>query len=318
MSTLNNQPLVRDRRCPGLVFADPQTRATDFFKAHAPALEDIVVRHGAVLVRGVELDDAVFQEIASSLPYQRMNYVYRSTPRTRVGPEIFTTTEYPPAERIPLHSENAYARNWPQRLLFGCIEPATTGGATPLAYLDEVTAALDGDLVDEMERRGVRYVRHYRPYVDLPWQIVFQTDNRTEVEAYCTRAGLDFRWLEPDVLRTAQTCQGVEYHPIRKTRVIFNQAHLFHVSSLGADRAQDMISTFGANQLPRHATYGDGGRIPTAAIEALHAAFNENAFEFEWRAGDVLLIDNMQLAHGRSAFTGSRRHLAALLQPNEA
>ena len=34
---------------------------------------------------------------------------------------------------------------------------------------------------------------------------------------------------------------------------------------------------------------------------------------FVWERGDVLLLDNMQFAHGRNRFSGSRKVVAALV-----
>jgi hypothetical protein len=38
---------------------------------------------------------------------------------------------------------------------------------------------------------------------------------------------------------------------------------------------------------------------------------------FDWRAGDVLLIDNILVSHGRRPYKGSRRVLAALIRDPE-
>jgi hypothetical protein len=170
------------------------------------------------------------------------------------------------------------------------------------------------ELVDRFERLAVKYIRHYRPFVDLPWQNVFQTESRTEVARFCESRGIHFEWLDTDTLRTEHVCQGVIYHPTTNERMFFNQAHLFHVSNLGTTAATAMIRTFGPDRLPRAARFGDDSEISEEGLAIIRQAFAAEATDVNWQAGDILVLDNLQVAHGRRAFQGERRVLAALLQ----
>jgi alpha-ketoglutarate-dependent taurine dioxygenase len=217
-----------------------------------------------------------------------------------------------------MHNENSYQQEWPLRLAFCCLVPATTEGETPLADMNSVTAALDSELFSKFEQRGVRYVRHYHPYIDVPWQQVFQTEDRSVVAKICAQRQIQHEWLDDDVLRTVQTCQGTATHPVTGVKTIFNQAHLFHVTSNGTENAEQLIDTFGADRLPRQSSFGDGEEIPLADLQSLRMAFESQKIMFSWQKDDVVLIDNMQVAHGRQPFTGPRKLLAALLDSNRA
>ncbi|MEV0303092.1 TauD/TfdA family dioxygenase [Streptomyces prasinus] len=281
---------------------------------HREEAETRLTEHGAVLFRGFDMTTAEdFAGFGRAVSAARLDYTYRSTPRSTVTDGVFTTTEYPADQEIALHCENAYQRTWPLKLAFFCQTPATTGGETPLADLRKVTAALAPDLLDRFETRGVRYVRHYRPHIDLPWQTVFQTDSRQGVAAYCVAHGIDHTWLDDTVLRTAQTSQGVAYHPRTGERVHFNQAHLFHGSNLPAETARALTSLYGSDGLPRNATYGDGTPLATEDLVAVRAAFATAQVTFPWERGDVLLVDNMRMSHGRRPYTGPRKVLATLM-----
>jgi alpha-ketoglutarate-dependent taurine dioxygenase len=284
---------------------------------HAASLQELLLEHGALLFRGFGVRDVQsFDQAVAQVSPRRLDYLYRSTPRTAIGDRVFTATEYPADQEIPFHSENAYQRVWPLRIAFACLTPASSGGETPIADLRRVSAVLGQALMDEFESRCVRYTRHYRPHVDLPWQTVFQTSDRAALASYCARHDIVHAWLDGVTLRTMQVCQGTARHPVTRDRVFFNHAHLFHVSSLGAEAARSMLAVFGPQGLPRHASFGDGGEISMDLLERIRAAFRAESVTFEWQAGDLMLLDNMQVAHGRRPFGGTRRVLAALLDPS--
>jgi alpha-ketoglutarate-dependent taurine dioxygenase len=292
------------------------TNLSDFVSAQPEGLRAIVLEHGSVLFRGFTLDStADFQAFIGALDSKTMTYTYRSTPRTALDKDIFTATEYPSQLEIPLHCENSYQRSWPMWLAFCCINNATTGGQTPVADMRKVTAAIGASVLERFAKRGVMYIRHYHPYVDLSWEEVFQTKDRDEVGRFCMENRIDYDWLDGGILRTQQVCQGVAEHPLTKDIVFFNQAHLFHPSSLGEKAARDMERLFSATRMPRNACYGDGNEIDLDDLIQVRAAFETYAINVEWQKGDVLILDNMQFAHGRRAFTGKRLVLASFLDP---
>lgn len=276
-------------------------------------LRELIDRHGAVLLRGfVPPEEGGLSDVLINLGGELADYIYKSTPRTRVQGRVFTATEYPADQWIPQHCEMAYARTWPRLLAFQCVTAAESGGHTPLADLARVTARLPADLLDRFEARGVLYVRNYGLGVDLHWSDVFQTEDRAEVDALCARARIETEWLDEEHLRTRQTCQGTAPHWRTHHRMHFNQAHLFHPSNLPTDVRDALESAFGVEDLPRNALYGDGSEIDETDLSTVRAAFDAETRQFDWQAGDVLLIDNMRWSHGRSPFTGKRRVLVAM------
>ena len=106
-----------------------------------------------------------------------------------------------------LHNELSYAGWSPDRVFFGCLVPATSGGETQLADGREIFARLDRDVRDRFESRGVTYLQHLGDAGDAPgigksWQETFETSDRDEVEAYLHEAQMEFEWTDLG-LRTA-------------------------------------------------------------------------------------------------------------------
>lgn len=314
MSTFSQSALLPDSRLPRLIRPGAERDLAAFIAAHRAAVEECLLEHGALLFRGFDVASvAHFERAGDELSPRKLDYMYRSTPRSTVGKGVFSTTEYPPDQEIVLHCENAYQRKWPLKVAFCCLVAPAEGGQTPVADMRRVNAAIGADLMDRFESRHVRYVRHYRPHIDIPWEVVFQTSDRAEVAAYCEAHGIEHEWLDANTLRTAQANQGMARHPVTDERVFFNQAHLFHVSALGAEVATSLVNLFGRDRLPRNAYFGDGGEIALDDLDRVRRAFAGAAVDFAWQPGDVLLLDNMQVAHGRRPFRGPRRVLASLL-----
>jgi alpha-ketoglutarate-dependent taurine dioxygenase len=195
---------------------------------------------------------------------------------------------------------------------------ASEGGATPLADSREVYRRIAPALRERFARKRVMYVRNYGNGLDLPWQEVFATSDRRAVESFCRRAGISWEWKDDGELRTRQVCQAVAVHPQTGATVWFNQAHLFHVSNLEPSVREGLLAVFEADELPRNAFYGDGTPIEPSALAEVREVYRELALEFAWQAGDVLLLDNMLVAHGRAPFRGARKVLVAMAEPYRA
>ncbi len=276
-------------------------------------IEQKLLRYGAILFRGFKVEGVEsFEEVMKAFAGDLLDYSYRSTPRTQVSGKIYSSTEYPAHQTIPQHNEMAYSRQWPMVLGFFCVQPAVEGGETPLADSRQVFARIDPAVRERFNERQVSYVRNYGEGLDLTWENVFQTDERAEAEAFCRRNGIEFEWKSTDRLRTVQRCQSIARHPKTGEMVWFNQAHLFHVSSLEAE-IRDLLLTSG-DEPPRNAYFGDGSPISDADLESVRAAYEAETIAFLWQKGDVLIVDNMLVAHGRRPFSGARKIVVGMGQ----
>jgi alpha-ketoglutarate-dependent taurine dioxygenase len=294
----------------------PEIDLVSWAEQNRAQLLEQLLQYGGLLLRDFRPGAiAAFEQFASTLAQgPLLDYTYRSTPREKVEKNVFTSTEYPKDQIIPLHNEMSYARTWPLKIWFYAITVAEQGGATPIADSRKVLARLDPVLVERFRRQGVMYVRNYGQGLDLSWQDVFQTTSRAEVESYCQSNGIRYEWLGEDRLRTRQVCQAVARHPQTGEEVWFNQAHLFHIQSLPARVRETLLTQFKEEELPRSACYGDGTPIEPAVIEAISAAYAQETIAFPWQKGDILLLDNMLIAHGRQSFVGARKVVVAMAE----
>jgi alpha-ketoglutarate-dependent taurine dioxygenase len=279
-------------------------------------IETHLLKHGGILFRNFKINGTTeFEQFIQTIYGELLDYSYRSTPRSQVSGKIYTSTEYPASQSIPLHNEMAYSLNWPMKIWFFCLKSAEAGGETPIADSRKVFARLDSKIKEKFMQKKVMYVRNYGDKLDLNWQNVFQTTNKSEVENYCRKSGIDFEWKDSNYLRTRQVCQAVATHPKTGETVWFNQAHLFHVSSLEREVYQSLLAAFKEEDLPRNSYYGDGSPIEAFMLDEIRQVYQEEAVVFPWEEGDILMLDNMLAAHGRLPFAGSRKVLVGMANP---
>lgn len=268
---------------------------------------------GGVLFRNFTVATPLdFKRFASSFGQPLGTYEFGSTPRSKVFAGVYSSTEYPAHQTIPQHNEQSYTRQWPGRIWFHCMTPSQTGGETPITDSRLVYQRIDPAIREEFIGKGLLYVRNYSRALDLPWQQVFNTDDRQKVEQYCREQGIEWRWNADGELSTRQHCQAAVQHPVTQEWVWFNQAHLFHISAVQDDLRQTLIQAVGEEQLPRNVYFGDGSPIPDDALNAIRDVYARTTVAFPWQKGDVLMLDNLLVAHGRNPFVGDRKVIVAM------
>jgi len=277
-------------------------------------IEDEVLKYGGILFRNFNLYSvSEFNRFVQVLSPNLLEYVYRSTPRTRLGGKIYTATEYPADRTIPLHNENAYSLSWPEKIFFFAVLVASEGGETPVADSRNIYKRIDPDIRKKFEEKSILYVRNYRAGMDLSWQEVFQTDKKEEVEEYCKKNSIEWEWNRGlSELTTRQICQATLFHPRTNEKVWFNQAHLFHISNLDEDARASLLKEYGEDFLPRNSFYGDGTPLEVEVLNHIREAYDQEKIIFKWQKGDIMLLDNMLMAHGREPYKGERKVAVAM------
>jgi alpha-ketoglutarate-dependent taurine dioxygenase len=272
--------------------------------------------HGGILFRDFDTGaEAGLESFARVFSPELMDYLDQHTPRTKLSGFVYTSTEYPADHFVPFHSENSKNSVWPMKIWFQCEQPAARGGNTPIADNRRVFRLLDPETRRLFMEKGVMYVRNFGEGAGLPWQTVFQTDDQQAVEARCRREGMRLTWKEGDRLRLSHVSQSVATHPATGEAVWFNQAHLFHLATLAPEVRESLLMLFDEADLPANAYFGDGTPIEDRMIEEINEAFKQASVSFPWQPRDVLMLENMLVAHGREPYAGARRILVAMAEP---
>ncbi|MGW0469580.1 TauD/TfdA family dioxygenase [Streptomyces coeruleorubidus] len=276
-------------------------------------IDDQLVKEKALIFRGFGVTQEELDPVMDELLPNRLAYVHGNSPRTKVGKNVYTSTEYPQEFTISMHNEMSYAHAWPARLLFFCQKAAETGGATPVTDSALWLRSLDPE-VREAFKGGVCYQQNLHDGLGLgkSWQDTFETTDRAEVEAFLGQTGAQWEWKPDGSLRVRQIRPATAVHPVTGAEVWFNQSDQWHPAGLGDDTAAALAQIMPADELPQSVTFADGTPIPDEYVLQIRDRGLDAAVNCDWRTGDLMLIDNMLVSHGRRPFTGTRRVLVAM------
>lgn len=297
----------------------PNLHPIEWARSNRDSIEHQLIQHGAILFRGFDLPDASsFRSFVEAISPSLLDYCERAAPRKEKLANVYSSTEFPPQYPIPMHHELAYAHRWPMKIWFYCATPSPVGGATPIADDRTFLTLLPYEIREKFVTKGVMYVRNYGPALDMPWQDAFQTNERALVEQYCRESGLEWVWLGDGQLRTARRTSAMKDHPVTGQPLWFNHAHLFHISNVEPELRDQLVAMVSPEDYPRNAFYGDGEEIERDVLDQIRDAYNRASVRFDWQPGDVMLLDNMAITHGRESFSGPRSILVSMTDPCSA
>ena len=300
--------------------ADPSKRGSDDLVAlinENPDWLTLSLNHyGAVLFRGFAVSDvSEFQRISQAAIPQLKPYVEGQSPRTKVGDNVYTSTEFPQQYRITLHNELSYVKSPPQRIVFHCNVEPQDRGETPICDCRKIYQKLEPKLRERFEKHGVKYAKNMHGQergLGKSWMGHFETNDRSTVEGYLRENDIEFEWSPQGNLKTWSIRQGVQKHAATGAMHWFNQSNLFHASNLDERHRNQMIERYGIDGLPTHAYFGDGSPIEDEIMNSIRDLLWNESVIFPWKQGDVLVLDNHLVAHGRNSYSGPRKILVAM------
>lgn len=299
-----------------------------------PILRDLRTA-GGVLLRGffAAMPENAFSALLCSLGIPMRDYLGGSTPRTRLSSVTYSATELPGEYSIALHHEMSYLSEAPEAVCFYCVRQSTSGGGSILADSRSVRAALPAEAEYAFRDKGVLVTRSLPPRHSIyltsgmsrPWQDVFGTDDPARVEIICRQRHWTPSWCDDGTLRLQHgVMPAYRPHPQTGEPVWFNQAHYYspecmlrwaesdgrtaqarYIHRLIKRRDQDHL-----NQV----TFGDGSEIPPTYLLSIWGAIAQSGTVFRMEAGDIMILDNYAVMHGRETFSGTRLLQVGLIE----
>ncbi len=196
---------------------------------------------------------------------------------------------------LPLHADRSYTTSQPPLMWFMCEVPAKKDGQTTIADGVKLYEALSDRSKEIFTNNKIDYIRRYP---DGEWQLWAGTDDLDKVRAYCESNDLELT-ITPD--------NGVETHSLRSAFVAprWTDKKAFVNSIPIVMWQEDELKS--KRSIVRLA---DGSRIPQDVLDDMWQVCESCTYDIPWHSGDVVMIDNTRMMHGRRPFTGGERKIA--------
>jgi alpha-ketoglutarate-dependent taurine dioxygenase len=312
--------------------------------ANRDAIRQARDRYGAVLFRGFAVaTPEAFRDVLKAAGVD-LDPVFDLEPqaRKRLAAGVFESSAYKSSWlAIMPHTEMVYSARRPSTVAFWCALAPATHGETPLSDFGAVYEALPPGMRRRLETRPLRVIRQLPPgylRAKYPGESSRGWD-RDRVEQACRRAGYTVRWRKSGVSAEA-VLPAVVMHPRTGKRALNHQffsgrmRHVFlaetwrryphrprpqwmgrlwklRPATWAIMKAFDGMRSPSAAPTP-HLEFADGGDWSPEEMCTLARLVWDNSVFYRWRQGDVVLVDNLRIAHSRMPCDGPRKVAAAV------
>ena len=295
---------ANDRRCASL----------DWFETHKERILDALDHYGVVYFRGFGADSRAFEAIADVIAPTTMPYGGGVSPRRYVHGTVFTANDAPGPLPVVQHHELSYHGSTPRYVFFYCDLPPETGGATPTSDGRRYGRTMDERfprVMDELEEKGVVFIRNYTAANFKSWEETWQTQDRAVLEDKLRANDTEFEWLADDWLRTTQRRSAIVRDPITGQRILYASINIWGRSFV--DRIAKVYDLPKADddvmRQPFASVFGDGSPIPVEFVAQMDDVYDEQKVVIPYQPTDFMVINNVIAAHGKTPWTGTDRRV---------
>ena len=297
---------------PHLLTNDGEVRDRDdllpWLGSQIPTVKSQLVSCGAVLFRGFPINCAEdFDLFTAAFGYGDFTYQESLSNAVRINftPRVFSANEAPPEVEIFLHHELAQTPVAPEKIFFCCLSAAERGGATPLCRSDQLYQAYKSEYpewAEQFARLGLKYTTRMPDLADAgsgqgrSWRSTLSVESAAQAEARLAALGYSWRWQsDQSLMATTPSLPAVRRLP-DGSESLFNQVIAAYRGWKRTGDSPDEILTF-----------GNGDSIPVPALDAMLGLADKFTFLVDWQDGDVALVDNHRVMHGRKPYSGTRK-----------
>ncbi len=290
----------------------------------------LVDTKGGLLIRNTGIKDTKqYGKFLASIEFSHHSYVGGTNPRTEKGSGVYTAVDLPPPITIHSHQEMSYLDTIPDYVSFYCQLPPNNGQKTNL-FVDmrQFTANLPNELKARYRGKRARLQRTLPSAEredfsqgEKSWQEALGTGNHQEATLIAQEHGWELTWKDddslvilheparffrPHLIHGELWCnQAMLIHPVISHRCAIRNGRLADVEKLDKVRAE-------APDIIDQMFLENGNSIPDTDVESYYDLLLEMETHFALKQGEVIILDNMLVAHGRGAFEGPREMFAAL------
>jgi alpha-ketoglutarate-dependent taurine dioxygenase len=291
-----------------------QPLGAEWFAQHREQILDALDHAGVIYFRGFGADSHGFEAIADVIAPTTMPYMGGVSPRRYVHGTVFTANDAPGPLPVVQHHELSYHGSTPRYVFFYCDQKPETGGATPTSCGKRYGRTMDarhGRVMDELEEKGVVFIRNFTAANFKSWEITWQTSDRAELENRLRANDTEFEWLSDTWLRTKQRRSAIVRDPVTNQRILYASINIWGRGFVErVNRVYDLPMPEDDVMVQPFATvFGDGTAIPNDFVVDMDKVYDEQKVVTPYENGDFMIINNIIAAHGKTPWTGTDRRV---------
>jgi len=265
-----------------IIEADQSTNLCDV--SSSDVIEQFT-KTGAVLLRGFGLEGDQFTDFSERFGSEFL--INGNTTRETVSTDRKTQTVNSGTGLIPPHAEMAYSPFRPDILWFQCLTPASGGGATFLCDGEHIWNRMKPAMRSIFEDQKIKYIF---PNLNYQWLSLF--------------IGKDCDG--PSIGTTLASIPGLVYM-VNSDQTITIEYSISAINRTKYGAAEAFANSVIVEETSSH--FEDGTPIPQSLRLELFALACQRAFYLKWHPGDILMVDNSRIMHGREPFGDNSRRI---------
>ncbi len=244
--------------------------------------------YGLLLFRGFETNVDIFKEFTNSLSTNFMDYAGGVFTRRVINEDATILSVNDFQSEIKLHGEMYYQKNIPLMLWFFCAHPAAQDGETIVCDGRQFFNELSSSTKDLFSNKKLKYSGYLNKEA---WQKRYKTDDLTVVDKVCRSNNTKLKINEDESIHLEYICPAI--HPSRCGRYM-----VFINSLLPAKHIA-----------PNSVLFDDNSEIADDLVSELNEIADKITTKIPWKKGDILMVDNTRIMHGRRAFSDNQRDI---------
>ncbi|WP_414564873.1 TauD/TfdA family dioxygenase [Anabaena sp. CCY 9613] len=243
---------------------------------------------GVLLFRGFETDVNIFKQFSNLLSTDFLDYTGGAFTRRIIDDDKTILSVNDDQFEIKLHGEMYYQKTKPLMLWFFCANPASEAGQTTICdgkdFFEQISVSTK-DLFSNKKLKFSVYISKDK------WQIKYKTDDLDQLQEMCINNDMSLKINADKSIYLEYICPAIIPSKCGKYQVFIN-------------------SLLPTKQLhPEILNFDDDSEIPHDVLTELDEIAERITTEISWKKGDILMIDNTRVMHGRRAFADETRDI---------
>lgn len=264
------------------------TDNVDICDLHEESIVNLFKTEGVLLFRGFATNAEIFTKFTNKFSKNFMDYTGGVFNRRVINGDSTLLSVNDFNHEIKLHGEMYYQKNIPLMLWFFCAHPASQDGETVVCDGKRFFEELSQSLKELFSQKKLKYRGHLSKET---WKKQYKTDDLRVVEQVCKRNDVHIEINEDESIDIHYICSPI--HPSSSGE------YMVFINSLLPAKTMS----------PNSVSFDDGSEIADEVMSELNEIAGKIAVEICWEKGDILMVDNTRIMHGRRAFVDNMRDI---------